>query len=655
MAAVAASASTSERVAAVLGDMFQTAAELELPAPPQALELARSELATGVYTVLVVGEAKRGKSTLVNALVGAEVVPTDVAVATNQVFRVCNAPDGYRLRFEDGTAREIAAEELDRYGSQVVLDERGRPRLDRTIRWIEVDVPSRFLPERLVLLDTPGLGSLYEAHTQITERCLPHADAVIFVLESSQPVLESELALIERILRLTPNVFFIQTKIDQHSREDWEAIRSRSEAILAERFGDRLPAAHVWPFSSRNLRRAATSEHADALMLVSRYADLAEALKRFLVSVSGEPRAAQALLGGARYHAGGREVLAGRLSALSSSGEQLAALAEQRRRFERDWGPGGGKRTVMAGDAKRALSVARQAFREALQPGGAIMRAVEDRIDDAATAEELSEVSERMTQDLVEATTDEWHRTQAVTEHRLAELLASFLEVADELHVAVEAGDEAPALSERAAGGRQATLYEQAQMSYGGSMVPLGLGGQVGAVLGFTLGPWTTLAGLAFGLVAAKHRMAQTQTVSARNEAQKLLRLRVGELQQHFFGVDLEDNRFSRVEEYFGALERAFSARVTDAIRQGLANTDAEVRRLEEQQALTDDAREERARTLNAQLARWNALADELRELAAAPEINSALEGIRRGTVTASSSERPEPVASPLGVGSGEE
>ena len=152
------------------------------PSQPAAWS-STAEAEDNTYQVLVVGEAKRGKSTFVNALIGRDILPTDVDIATSQVFRVCPAEgEAYRLRFEDDSQQEITAADLPRYGSQVVADTEGVPRLDQIIRWIEVDVPVRFLPANVRILDTPGLGALYAAHGQITHRFVPHADAVLFIL-----------------------------------------------------------------------------------------------------------------------------------------------------------------------------------------------------------------------------------------------------------------------------------------------------------------------------------------------------------------------------------------------------------------------------------------------------------------------------------------
>jgi septin family protein len=151
-----------QKTLTILSSLMERARAFGLPDPAPSLAQNRQKLVNNTYQVLVVGEAKRGKSTFVNALIGRDILPTDVDIATSEVFRICPAERAaYRLRYEDDSQKEIGAADLARYGSQVVADADGAPRLDQMLRWIEVDVPARFLPANVRILDTPGLGALY--------------------------------------------------------------------------------------------------------------------------------------------------------------------------------------------------------------------------------------------------------------------------------------------------------------------------------------------------------------------------------------------------------------------------------------------------------------------------------------------------------------
>ena len=280
-----------QKTIAVLDELMANAAEFELADPPAAFERYRGKLRENAYKVLVVGEAKRGKSTFVNALIGRDILPTDVDVATSQVFNIRpseagSLPHAVRGRFRAGDppGGSPALRLADRRRTPGAF-----PPPTEVIRWIEVDMPIRFLPKGVSILDTPGLGALYAGHAQITHRFVPEADAVIFVLESGQPVVEDDLKFIEEILTVTRNIFFVQTKIDQYTKEDWQSIQRRNEEILEERFKDRLTDTRVWPISSTNLRKAASADEKteQAYLMVSRHKELEAALQAFLARVVG--------------------------------------------------------------------------------------------------------------------------------------------------------------------------------------------------------------------------------------------------------------------------------------------------------------------------------------------------------------------------------
>jgi GTP-binding protein EngB required for normal cell division len=597
-----------------------------LPEPPPGLEQHCRKLEENTYQVLVVGEAKRGKSTFVNALIGRDILPTDVDIATSQVFRVCPAErEAYRLRFEDDSQQAITAADLPRYGSQVVADVQGVPRLDQLIRWIEVDVPARFLPGNVRLLDTPGLGALYAAHAQITHRFVPHADAVIFVLDSQAPVGEPEAQFVEKLLGVTRSIFFIQTKIDQFRREAWQEIQKRNQDILRERFKDRLAEPRVWPISSTNLRKAAQTGDDDYLM-VSRHRELAAALQDFLFRVAGWGRSVEAILLAEHLHSQSRQVLAARLDALAeeskgkrAESQQLAA--ERRRRFEAEWGERGQRRRELLEGIQKACALARQEFRQALQPGGRLEAVHRDKIESLQSMEEAKRYGEVLSGQVVDAAAGKWRDVCVQLQGRCTELVGPFLSEAELVPAA--AGGESPS----ARSGRPMELNNDLWGKVKGARMDMmqaaGTVGLAGGLLSFVIATswWfppvaisaVAVAGI-WGLVRGWRAASANQLKAARQELQRHLANTLQEVRRHFFDVDLSASRFSRVDEYFNLLEQSLTQHIAKVASQKLAEAQAETARLAEESQLDGQARRVKAEQLRQQLAEWDDIGRSIRE-----------------------------------------
>lgn len=190
----------------------------------------REVLATPNVCVVVAGEFKAGKSSLVNALIGAEVCPVDDDVATSvpTMVRFAEEP-GVRVRREaDATDASDGAEPVERVAAYAT--EAGNPANREGVRLVEVGVPSALLREGLVLVDTPGVGGLGSTYASATASALTMADAVLFVSDSSQEYTGPELEFLAAARRTCPTVVPVMTKIDVVPH--WKRILELNEGWL---------------------------------------------------------------------------------------------------------------------------------------------------------------------------------------------------------------------------------------------------------------------------------------------------------------------------------------------------------------------------------------------------------------------------------------
>ena len=218
------------------------------------------------YEVVVCGEVKKGKSSLLNAIIGKELLPVDSNIATSQVFHITNSKaESFEIVFTDGSHMSISQEQLRRYGSQVDVELKGEPSFNgRTISFIQVNTHAEFLPKGVNIVDTPGLGSLYKSHEWITQNYVSHASAVVFVLDPEKPIVKQEELFINKVLDVTPYILFVMTKIDLYTPDKVKEQLERDRDILKDIYGKRnLPAPQICPVSSMTLMDAATEDDSD--------------------------------------------------------------------------------------------------------------------------------------------------------------------------------------------------------------------------------------------------------------------------------------------------------------------------------------------------------------------------------------------------------
>jgi small GTP-binding protein len=208
------------------------------------LAALRERLAAARLRVLVVGEANRGKSTLVNALLGREVLPTGVTPLTAVPTTVTHGTDeGLDIVFADGRTVRCPLSALEDVGT-----ERGNPANSRGVAAITVRLDAGILARGVEIVDTPGTGSVHAHNTAAADSVLPTMDAAIFVLTADPPVSATERDLLGRVHGLSVTTFVVLNKADYADAAGLAEAAEFTRRVAGEATGRPV---RVYPVSAR--------------------------------------------------------------------------------------------------------------------------------------------------------------------------------------------------------------------------------------------------------------------------------------------------------------------------------------------------------------------------------------------------------------------
>jgi len=184
----------------------------------------------GRFFVACIGQFKRGKSTLLNALVGEAILPTGVVPVTT-VPTVLRYGDHTRARVRVNSKwQAVRPNELSHY-----VSEKLNPENRKMVEGVEVFLSSPLLASGMCLVDTPGIGSVFAGNTETTRDFIPQIDAAILVLGADPPISGEELALIEAVAANVDEILVVLNKIDRVSLFEREQASAFAGRVLAER------------------------------------------------------------------------------------------------------------------------------------------------------------------------------------------------------------------------------------------------------------------------------------------------------------------------------------------------------------------------------------------------------------------------------------
>jgi len=576
---------------------------------------AKERLESPEFNIVVCGEVKRGKSTFINAILGKRLLPTGVGETTSQVFRVTNAEtESFALEFVDGKRESITRDELVRYGSQTAADLEGEPLFSgRTLKWIDIRTKAAFLPAGVHLVDTPGLGALYSAHSVITNAYIAQADIVVFVLDSSKPLVQSEKAFLQKVFAITPNILFVQTKIDMKSKPEWEDLQRRNEELLNEAFGQAGgPAIQVFPVASE-LLFAAANQSVDVLRDISLSESLfgaaQTALERLMYRVVGWNRSAVAAVQAGNYHQVVTKYFEEQRKMLATTSEEERKRIAQGKQdigkqFYQDWGEKGIKRFEVKQKVAKILGSVRTKASAIGSRGSPLYKKFSDLLDGASGMDELKCIGARLASELTDAYAEEW---SAIVEDAITK-------VEEELKgysVSVTGGDvTVDDLSSGAGNG--GGFYSRIRGTYMGAATGFGIVGMGAFLLGTAAsGGLLAVAAIIGGVIGTifnrkdELQKAKTELKVQMNELSGVLHNKI---------VLPQGDKDSLVDQFIENVNAGMSDALKQLYEFEKARHEQQVQTLEEQATLNAQQSQEALGMMRNRMELWAAVGKELQD-----------------------------------------
>ncbi|MBW4601777.1 MAG: dynamin family protein [Calothrix sp. FI2-JRJ7] len=255
-------------------------------------ERSQSVLQKTAFRLAVIGEFNSGKSTLINALLGYPILSTSYKpkTAAKTILRY-GQKDAFRVTYNERYAAKntdiIYTNNLAKDIEEVTSDDanvliKGKSEsVAAQIKQVEVWCRSEFLDrDETEIVDTPGLGSVFEEHKTVTYNLIPEMDATLILFPCDPGLGEKEVDLLNFIRQYINQLLFVMTKTDRLQPHERDEMLSFSKDAIENII--KIPVDRVYGVSAQRKIEGYTDESGFNVFL--------ERLESFLVGSSGVAR-----------------------------------------------------------------------------------------------------------------------------------------------------------------------------------------------------------------------------------------------------------------------------------------------------------------------------------------------------------------------------
>jgi nucleoid DNA-binding protein len=233
-----------------------------------------------------------------------------------------------QVHYFDGRIESVGLDALAAY-----ITEKQNPENVKGVKHLTIQYPSEFLQGGVVLVDTPGLGSVYAHNTDVTYGFIPQVDAAIFLLSTDPPMTKMEYDFLRQIKPTIPRFLFVLNKIDHMDEKEWtESLDFSRDMIIHELKDETIT---VYPVSARmGLEGKIRSDH--ALLDASRFPMFEQALMDYLQNDTRATLIQSAMIKGERYLTTVRSLLNIQRQLVEGASEEIQGKFQRFIQMEKD-------------------------------------------------------------------------------------------------------------------------------------------------------------------------------------------------------------------------------------------------------------------------------------------------------------------------------
>ena len=185
----------------------------------------------------VVGQFKSGKSSLINHILGIDILPVGVVPVTAIVTRIRFGKDpGLIVMYNNGEKKCQPVNELSQF-----VTEKFNPENSKNISQVIVEHPAAEPFKNISFVDTPGLGSIYKHNSILTRQWLPFTGAAIICVSAERPLSEEDIELINGISQYCPRSVVVITKSDLFKPKQLDEIKEYISEAVEKATGRMIP------------------------------------------------------------------------------------------------------------------------------------------------------------------------------------------------------------------------------------------------------------------------------------------------------------------------------------------------------------------------------------------------------------------------------